>query len=212
MDYNKANKEAYDSIAKHWDTKRHHSWTPVREYLQKIEDKENKNIVDLGCGSGRDLVLAKELGFKNIIGSDFSASQLKIVEEKGFKVKKSELTKLPFKDKEFDVVISIAAFHHLIEKEKQEKALNEIRRISKGNILLVIWNPEKDFIENEVKKGKFKYLDKKIVRVTYDDGKNKHDRYYYMFEEEELVEMCKKAGFKVKKTYTIDNNLYLELV
>lgn len=216
-DFNKINKETYDIISSDWNEKRKYNWKPVKDFLEQIQNKENLKLLDLGCGTGRDLELALDLGFskENLSGCDFSKGQLEIVKKKGFNIKISEITQLDFKNEEFDVIICIAAHHHLLEKKEQIKALEEMKRVLKktGHILLCNWFPEKTFLEDQLKKKKFEFIDKeeKKVKVTYTFENKKYDRYYYLFDQEELENLCKNAGFKIKKTEVFNGNIYFEL-
>lgn len=220
--YNKITQDTYDAISENWETKRLHSWKPIEEFLENIESKEDKTLIDLGCGGGRNLELGEKLGFKkeNILGSDYSIRQLNTVKQKGFKTKQAELTNLPFEDNSFDIVICIAAHHHLLEKEEQLKSLEEIKRIlnDKGKILLSNWFPEKEFLDKQLEKKKFEFLDenKQKVKVTYTDTSDhkspiKHDRYYYLFKEKELLDLCTKANLNIEKKEYHNGNLYLTL-
>jgi len=216
-EYLKINESTYDEISENWDTKRQHYWKPVVKFIEQIKDKKKKTFLDLGCGGGRHLELALKEGFpkENLTGSDISKNQLKIVSEKGFKTSKANLTELPFEDESFDEIVCIAAHHHLLDKENQLNSLYEMRRILKkgGRILLANWFPEKEFLKKQIKKGKFNFYsdNKQKVRVTYTlDGK-KLDRYYYLFEENELIKLCQKAGFGIEKKEYYNGNLYLTL-
>lgn len=217
MSYNDINKKTYDKISENWDTKRTYYWKPVIKFVEDIKDKKNKNFLDLGCGGGRHLSLALEKGFskENIYGLDFSSGQLEVVSKKGFQTILSDLEKLNIEDNSFDTIICIAAHHHLMEKERQLKSLLEMKRVLKdgGKIFLSNWHPDENFINEQVKKGKFEFIDdeKKKVKVTYDLEGEKHDRFYYLFEINELKELCKKAGFKIIDEKLFEGNIYLTL-
>jgi ubiquinone/menaquinone biosynthesis C-methylase UbiE len=218
MNYNQITKNTYNSISENWDSKRQYIWKPVKEFLESFENKGKLKLLDLGCGTGRFLELAKELNYenKNLIGCDYSTSQLEIVKSKGFKTIQGELTNLPFENKSFDIIICIAAHHHLLDKEEQLKSLNEMKRVlkSNGKILLSNWFPEKEFVEEQIKKNKFEFLDTNMqkVKVTYTNENKKLDRYYYLFKEKELIDLCKEADFKTEKKEYDKGNLYLTLV
>lgn len=215
--YNKINKETYDTISSDWNEKRKYNWIPVVNFLESFENKSKLKLLDLGCGTGRHLELAEKMGFikENIIGSDFSFGQLELVKKKGFNTKICDVISLDFKNEEFEVIICIAAHHHLLEKDKQLTALKEMMRILKknGKLLLCNWAPEKKFIEEQLKKKKFEFIEnnKKKVKVTYTFENKRYDRYYYLFEKEELEKLCENAGFKVINTEIYNGNIYLNL-
>jgi len=217
IDYQKITKKSYDKISKEWDSKRSYIWSPVKVFLESLEKKEKLKLLDLGCGTGRFLQLAQKQGFqnKNIIGYDYSTGQLNITKSKGFQTQIGDLINLPFLNSSFDVILCIAAHHHLLEKESQIKALKEMKRVLKpnGKILLSNWHPSKDFSITQEEKRKFVYLDKnrKKVKVTFTMDNKKYDRYYYMFEPEEIKILCKEAGFKILDTFQNRGNLYLTL-
>lgn len=207
----KINENTYDFISKGWEEKRKSYWKPVQDFL---DEQENKNsFIDIGCGSGRFLELAKEKGFKKIVGTDISKNQLKICRQKGFKVKKADMIKLPFKEESFNVIISIAAHHHLLSLEEQKKSLEEMKRIIKpgGKILLSNWFPSKEYIDKNIDKGKINFIDDKIAKVTFEYENKKNDRYYYFFEERELCELITNTGLKILKKEYNNGNLYLTL-
>lgn len=216
-DFNKINQETYDIISSDWDEKRKYNWKPVVSFFEKIENKQNLKLLDIGCGTGRHLELAQKVGFskENIVGCDFSKGQLEIVKNKGFKTKISDMINLDFKTEEFDIIICIAAHHHLLEKEKQLKALKEMKRVLKknGKLLLCNWMPEDFFLEEQIKKKKFEFFDnEKKVKVTYTYENRKYDRYYYLFEKDELENLCKDSGFKIVNIEIVNGNIYLELI
>ena len=212
MNYKDINKKTYSSISENWETKRRHAWRPVVEFLQNIKEKDAR-ILDLGCGAGRHLELAKELGFIDLTGADFAQQLLMLVEAKGFKTQLSDMENLKFDDNNFDIILNIAALHHLLEHDEQLKALQEMHRVvvDKGLILLSVWIPSIAYINDQIAKGKFTLLDKKRAKITYTAERKVFDRYYYFFEEDELIDLCEKSNFYViAKQYDRDN-LYLIL-
>lgn len=205
-------RETYNSVAQTWKTKREFSWQPVEEFIDNCE-KENSGFIDLGCGSGRHLELAEKKGFakKNCIGLDYSKGQLEIVNRLGFQTINADLTSIPLQDSKFDYGICIAAHHHLLRKEEQLQSLKEMRRIISKKLLLANWFPKKEYVERELEKGKFKFVENQVAKVTFFDNGTLYDRYYYFFEEEELTSLCKEAGFGIDKKEYHNGNLYLTL-
>jgi len=121
-------------------------FTP-HENLKEVETvfkKEKvKNILDLGCGVGRNLVYLSKKGFE-MFGLDLSKegiNQLKKILNKE-KLKADLITadvyqKLPYKDNYFDSIISVQVLQHSNEKNII-KAIKEIERVLKpGGIIFI---------------------------------------------------------------------------
>ncbi len=217
MDLNLANRKAYDTISTEWEKKRSYYWKPVQDFLKSSITKNDLKIIDLGCGTGRHLQLAQESGFlkDNIFGLDFSENQLKIARDKGFKTIKSDLSNIEGFDNYFDFGICIASFHHLTDSDIQKKALKNFLKIFKPNaqILMSVWIPKEDFIENQLQKGKFEYTsDKNIMKVYFNFKDIKIERFYYFFKEKELINLIENTGFKVNDTLHFEGNFYINFI
>ena len=121
-------------------------WKPVAEALiDKYSLTNNSNLLDVGCGKAYLLyelkLLLPDLRVK---GFDISKHGLKEAKED----LKSDLfihraqEPYPFKDKEFDLVISLGCLHNLRIFELK-KALQEIERVGKqGYVMLECYRNE----------------------------------------------------------------------
>jgi ubiquinone/menaquinone biosynthesis C-methylase UbiE len=107
------------------------------ENVIKYMKKENVNkVLDLGCGSGRHVILLAKKGF-NVYGTDISKEGIdltqKNLKELGLKAElkiSSCYEKFPFTDNFFDAVISTQVIHHnYIEKIRY--CISEIERVLK---------------------------------------------------------------------------------
>lgn len=117
----------------------------ILEILQKyLVKKNNINILDAGCGTG--LLLKKLKLFGEVHGVDISAEALKFSKKRGIKkIYHSSITKLPFTDKKFDVVLSIDVLYH--QKVTSDiKALKEFYRVLKPGGLLIIKVPAYEWL------------------------------------------------------------------
>jgi ubiquinone/menaquinone biosynthesis C-methylase UbiE len=185
-DYRTINRKTYDLICKSWEEKRDYVWEPVEKFL-KGKGNSAEALLDIGCGNGRHMQLAVKCRYKDIIGCDFSESQLKTCKAKGFNAVRCDMTNLPFPDGSFDKVLCIATVHHLLERQDQKKALAEMKRVLKGHgqVLVSVWIPQKGYLRKQIEKKKFRFLDreKKLAKITYMILKDnrRYDRYYYMF-------------------------------
>jgi ubiquinone/menaquinone biosynthesis C-methylase UbiE len=101
--------------------------------------KPNAKILDVGCGKAFLLYELKKLLPKaEIVGMDISKHGLADAPkeiQKSLIIHRAE-DKYPFKDKQFDLVITITTLHNLTI-DKLGKALKEIERVGKHKYLVV---------------------------------------------------------------------------
>ncbi len=114
-----------------------------KEQLNKLKlILKNVNIkgkvLDIGCGTA---FYSKH--FKDYTGIDNSNGMLKKANSNVFY---GNAEKLKFKDKSFDVVICLTAIHNF---KDYEKALREMKRVSKKLIIISLLKKAKGF--NEIK-------------------------------------------------------------
>ena len=151
----------------------------VINLLKKYSPKKKLKILDAGCGTG--LLIKKLDKFGEVWGVDINVDAIKFAKSRGIKnLKKSSVTKLPFKDKYFDILISIDVLYHKWIKDDQ-KALKEFYRVLKPNGVLILKLPANEWLrgshditvmtrerytkkslESKLKKNKFQ-----ILRISY---------------------------------------------
>jgi len=94
------------------------------------EMKDNDKLLDLGSGKGTFVEICKNNGLY-AIGLDSAKDKIDF-----------EKDKLPFKDNSFNFISMIAVIEHLKNKET---IINEIKRVSKNNAILIITTPNFKF-------------------------------------------------------------------
>ncbi|HET7098949.1 MAG TPA: class I SAM-dependent methyltransferase [Patescibacteria group bacterium] len=154
----------------------------VSDFIQNYSG----NFLDIGMGVGN---LEKEIIKRNIklalYGVDISSKAIdKVKSEIKGNFYVSEIYKMPFKSRLFDVVAILDVLEHIYKKDTQ-KALKEVNRIMKRNSGLVISVP---INENLSKLNR--------ERVNF----NQHVREYTS---EILTKELNKSGFEVKKEISI---------
>ena len=115
-------------------------WTNVAKSLIKnYKLNNNSSILDVGCGKAFLLYEIKKLLPKiKICGFDISKYGLNSSKKeiKKFLFVHKAQNKYPFKNKQFDLVISLGCLHNLKIFEIK-KALNEIQRVGKKSYLML---------------------------------------------------------------------------
>ena len=174
-------KNIYDQIANEFDVTRTYNWPWINTIMDSFTEKSL--IYDIGCGNGRNMKYIKH----NFIGVDNCEKFVDMCNNNNMKAIYSDMTDINLPSNTADIVMCIASFHHLSNNENRIKALNEMKRLIKinGNIVISIWSI------NQPKK----------TRVTFENygdnivyWKNKHPRYYYIFDIDEIKELFIKAG------------------
>lgn len=122
--------------------------------LKHLKVKKSDKLLDVGCGTG----IATELFPCKLQGID-PAKEL--VKQCSFPAIVGKAEALPFKDNEFDLVISLTAVHNF---DDIEKGLNEIKRVAKKRVILSI-------LKKSSKLNEIESLIKKLFKVgeTIDD-------------------------------------------
>jgi ubiquinone/menaquinone biosynthesis C-methylase UbiE len=183
----------WDTISVPWDTYVIKKLTVVDEFLK---DKKGK-VLDLGCGSGRNMVPNKNIQY---FGVDFSGEQIinakkntqkEGVDAKFFKTNADDLS--CFNDKMFDAGLFIATLHCLESASARKDSLKEFYRVLKKGAegLISVWNS--DAARFNGKKGEV-YMSWKRERVPY-------MRYYYLYDKQELIDLLEDVGFEVLEFY-----------
>ncbi len=124
-------------------------YPPVINFLSKARDT-SKKILDLGCGSGRNLIYIGKKGF-SVTGIENSneavilaTNWVKKEKLNNATIMRGDFKKINYASNSFDMVICIHAIYHG-KLEDIEKSLYEIKRVmKKGGLLLITFLSIKD--------------------------------------------------------------------
>lgn len=109
--------------------------------LKLLGNIKNKKVLDLGCGPGLYAKILTEKEAK-VKGIDISEKMIELAKKETPKAefKQGDSENLPYKNKEFDIVVAPLVIGHL---KSWDKTLEEIKRVLKKNGLFVfsIHNP-----------------------------------------------------------------------
>lgn len=139
--------EDFDTLVRFFDGMAQTKWlSDIHDQLKEATgDWENKNILDVGCATGRLLLRGVEDATK-VVGIDLSESMVtaarELFHEKGFADKAeffvADAYTLPFGEQEFDLVLSTCVLFLLPEPEK---GLKEMVRVVKDKGKIAMLNP-----------------------------------------------------------------------
>ena len=130
----------------------------IDQFLQSLE---GKNVLDAGCGNGRDCKYINQKGFK-VKGIDLSKEMLVIAKKMVPKVDFAvmDITNITYSDNSYDGIISNCSFFH-IPVEELPKTLNSFSKILKpnGKLLLILQaGLGEAMIEEPFRKGVYIYI------------------------------------------------------
>ena len=111
-----------------------------RKLIKEAEKTKPGKILDAGCGEGFTLEKLRKKGIGEYLeGIDSLEEAIEIGKEihPELNLKTADIYKLPYADNSFDLVICTEVLEHL---RHPEKALEEIRRVTKKYVILSVPN------------------------------------------------------------------------
>ncbi|MFA4887107.1 MAG: class I SAM-dependent methyltransferase, partial [Candidatus Nanoarchaeia archaeon] len=128
-------------------------YDPEKREFKKIVkelDPKGKRILEVGCGTGR---ITKEVGkvAKEVVAIDNNGSAVRYTKEKLSRLKnvtieEGDVTKLKYKENEFDgILVSWAGLHYAADKEKIVKKLYAMLK-PKGRIVILEAYADSEYI------------------------------------------------------------------
>jgi ubiquinone/menaquinone biosynthesis C-methylase UbiE len=173
-----------------------------KETLKFPQLLKNSTVLELGAGNGKTANTILKQDIKSLVCTDFSNQSISLlksnIKDKRAIFIKANLTKLPFKDKSFDVVICYYVLNNLLEKDRI-KAVKEINRVMKENAVLYF----KDFAIRDFRnKNSSK---KTIEKNTIKNGKGLLCHFFQISELKDLFKSFSKVSFKENITSPLRN-------
>lgn len=168
-------------------------YNPVRRKRKRYEKiiklldlKPHEKVLNLGSGKGYTF---EDFNKENpIIGMDIFPENKNVIKQKNFKYLQRKKDILPFKDNEFDVVVSIGVLEHIQPEESFEKTCEEIQRVGKKFLVIVpslstIIEPHYGFPFFQLLTLKTKKFLQKKMRLKYlekGQGDNSYEEIRYL--------------------------------
>ena len=219
--------DVYYNIAEHFSSTRYSHWICVKKYLTQIQDMsylikqynpQKINFLDFGCGNGKYLSFGKDF---NSYALDNCDELLNIVKKTypDINIIKADVATDNFanfnlQNNFFDSIISVAVIHHLFNEFRRVQMLKNIILMLKpgGTFLITAWATT---ILNKSKSKSNSNSNSKYTKLDTPNDylipwNNKFQRYYHLFEPNELEELIEKTGLDnqiqvIDKIFESDN-------
>lgn len=112
-----------------------------RWLLQTIQTLKPQSILEVGCGFGRNLrwLINQGINPAKLSGVDISSRLLSLAIKqlpKAVRLRRANVLKLPFRDKQFDLVFTHGLLMHLSPRQLPQ-ALSELVRVSQKHLILI---------------------------------------------------------------------------
>jgi SAM-dependent methyltransferase len=132
--------ELWGARAGDWAQVQEPAWRPIyQEALAAVGVGPGVRLLDVGCGAGGALVVARELGAE-VAGFDASEALTAIARQRlpGARVQRGEMEELPFEAESFDRVVGFNSFQFAGDIPR---AFSEARRVARrdGRVMALMW-------------------------------------------------------------------------
>jgi len=153
------------------------TWMNVVEMVKrKLNLRNGDFLLEVGCGAGAMPLPLSKMGI-NVAGVDYSASLIEVA-KRGIPdliAHATEACKLPFKNAEFDAVLSFSVFFYFPDYEYAERVLYEVLRVSKKDAKILI----ADVSDLSKKEGSERYRRGALSEGEYNRLYSEHTHLYY---------------------------------
>ena len=157
--------------------------------LRRLSAPCGARILDVGTGTGANLRLLRDLGFRNVVGLDASDDAIRYCASKGLgSVRKGDLCTLPFADRSFELVLATDVLEHV---DDDYAAAREIMRVLVPGGTALVTVPA------------FQMLWGLQDRLAF------HKRRY---RQKQFVNVLGAAGLAVKRTYYFNYILFVPIL
>jgi ubiquinone/menaquinone biosynthesis C-methylase UbiE len=180
--------DSYDKIAEEFHKRNAKSiWSKEYQIFAQLMG-DRKDILEIGCGTGRDAEELINLGF-TYTGIDASIGMLKLAQERipQGKFQVGDFFKLDFADNNFDGFWAAAAFLH-VPKADIDLVIKESYRILKPGGIGFISMKEKTHKEEG---------------VIHEEKYGGIQRYFAFYTQDEFAKILERNGFKIVESVIV---------
>ncbi|AFM99011.1 hypothetical protein EHEL_091160 [Encephalitozoon hellem ATCC 50504] len=193
----------YSEYTREFSATRRKHWKMTEVFLDNYYTPRSI-VLDAGCGNGRSFLVP------GIVGLDYCFDLLRDARAtRNHGLVRGDVLDMPFCDSSFDLVLSVGVIHHLSTHDRRLRAMEEMKRVLKdgGKALVYVW-------ANSVKeKRKFSKIGGRSGEEYFATWHLRDDvkRYYYLYDMEGLLELCKDSGFKILNYGPEEESLFITL-
>ena len=193
-----ATRQAYDTIAPHFDQTRRHQYLAEFRWLEKLVSP-GQELLDVGCGSGR---LLEFLSGVTYTGIDLSPQLIRLAQEQhpecASQFQVADMHALPFSDASFDRVVAISSLYHSPNRAFRQRVLREIFRVLRpgGAVFLINWNGwQKRFWKDRVRAFLAGHPSFFWIPWKSPQGEVQTQRFFSVLTKRQMRQDLQKAGF-----------------
>jgi SAM-dependent methyltransferase len=157
----------------------------ISRLLEELGVSRDARVIDVGSGTGTNLRMLREIGFRDVTGLDASPVAIQFCHEKKLgPVEQGDVCQLPFESERFELVLATDIIEHV---DRDDLAVAEIHRVLRPGGMAIITVPA------------FASL------FGLQDEVSQHKRRYRM---EGLRSVIEKAGLRVERSFHFNYLLF----
>ena len=160
---------------------------------------KSQTVLDLPCGTGRFWPLLTEKKDRHIIAADSSLDMLKVAIEHCPEKMRSQIELLHtsayninLADNYVDTIFCLRLLHHIGDKDKRRRILEELYRVTRKNVLLSLWVD-----------GNFKAHRRRNRDLARDETNPAQHRNRFLFKREYIEQEFYRTGFTIATYYDL---------
>ena len=183
IELDKINLDTYELISKEFSDSRAYVWQCIKDFTKLITP--NSSVLEIGCGNGKNMDYILNNCDCNLVGVDTCQNFVDMCRAKNLQVYNNNISNLQFTESNFDFMLCIAVFHHILSEENQVNAMKEILRVMKSGAIGIItcWATEQPTELEEPKTKKFKFHEGINTVMWKGRQELNKTRYYYVYSE-----------------------------
>jgi ubiquinone/menaquinone biosynthesis C-methylase UbiE len=204
-------RDVYDRIASHFSSTREHPWPEVVSFLA---DRTGELGLDVGCGNGRHAETLVE-ACDRVVGVDASRGLLETAERRATDREyadavafvQGDASRLPISTDSVDVAVYVATLHHLPDRERRVRSLDELARVlaPDGVALASAWSTAHDTFEDASADDDVGF--DTTVDWTLPGGETV-PRFYHVYSPAEFERDLAASELAVERTFQSSGNCY----